>query len=136
MSELELGQLVLSNNNWEDHDAYWATSGLNMIAEVIAEYENKGKRRPKYGFPTLTGNNGGEFVNDVFEMRAYCWCDGYGEHENGCPPNFFYKPTGVVMSWYKHAGRGITCNKPEPSASRWFEVIDDCIKSIRGEANE
>lgn len=35
MAELELGQMLLSNNDWHKYEAYWATDGLHMIAQVI-----------------------------------------------------------------------------------------------------
>lgn len=111
--------------NW--HNADWATSGLVMLAEIIAE------RRGERGY--LAGNDGAEpFENDVFAMRTYCWCDEeMPGHEDGCPPNFEYKPTGVQISWYKHAGRGIECNRPEPTMMRWFEVLADCVRSVKGD---
>lgn len=138
MSEnVELGMLVCSNGDFHQYDADWATSGLVHLAEVIAERRNAGSTPPKYGWPLITGNCGEDpFENDVFALRTYCWCDGEGKHEEGCPPNFEYKPTGVEMSWYKHAGRGMTCNRTKPSMNRWFEVLSECIASIRGENNE
>ncbi len=134
MPNLELGQVILSNNNWHRYEAYWATDGLHMIAQVIAELRGED---PNDGWTTLTSNSGAEeFVNDVFEMRCYCWCDaGWEEnsdhpHANGCPPNFLYKPTGMIVTWYKHANRGITSNKKYPGARTWFEIIKHCIGSI------
>lgn len=133
MAELELGQMLLSNNDWHQYDADWAVEGLNMIAQVIAELRGEDPN----GFRTLlTTNSGGEeFVNDVFEMRSYCWCDSgwedyEGSHAGGCPPNFLYKPTGLVITWYKHAGRGNTSNKKYPGARTWFEIIKHCIGSV------
>ena len=134
MPNLELGQVILSNNNWHRYEAYWATDGLHMIAQVIAELRGED---PNDGWTTLTSNSGAEeFVNDVFEMRCYCWCDAAWEenpdhpHANGCPPNFLYKPTGMIVTWYKHANRGITSNKKYPGARTWFEIIKHCIGSI------
>lgn len=128
--------MLLSNTPIQSYESYWATDGLNMIAEVIAEL--RGKQHGTYGWDgLLTSNSGAEdYVNDVFEMRSYCWCDATWEedpdhpHAHGCPPNFVYKPTGLVITWYKHANRGITANKKYPGARTWFEVINDCIRSI------
>lgn len=135
MARLELGQMVLSNNDWHQYDADWATDGLNMIAQVIAEL--RGDSHGKYGYGRLLTDNSGdpEYVNDVFEMRPYCWCDkGWDEYEGihpeGCPPNFLYKPTGMLVTWYKHANRGITSNKKYPGARTWFEIVKNCIGSI------
>ena len=129
---MELGQLLLSNTPSQEYEAEWATDGLHLIAQVIAEYREKDPN----GWSTLTANSGEEdFVNDVFEMRSYCWCDsGWdeydGPHANGCPPNFLYKKNGLIINWYKHAGRGITSNMEYPGAKNWFKAISSCIESI------
>ena len=124
---MELGQLLISNANYEKYEADWATDGLRMIAEVISESRGLDAN----GWNELTSNSGGdEFVNDVFEMRSYCWCEGEGQHENGCPPNFLYKPTGLIITWYKYSGRGTTSNKKYPGARTWSEIINHCIRSI------
>ena len=124
MAELELGQMLTSNNNWHRHDAEWATDGISMIADVITESRGLNP----LGFRTTLASNSGEeeFTNDVFEMRCYCWCGA-----KGCPPNFFYKPTGLIITWYKHAGRGITANQEYPGARQWFEIIKTCRESIK-----
>ena len=134
--KLELGQMLLSNTPIQSYESYWATDGLNMIAEVIAEL--RGKQHGTYGWDgLLTSNSGAEdYINDVFEMRSYCWCDATWEedpehpHAHGCPPNFLYKPRGMVITWYKHANRGATSNKQYPGARTWFEIIKHCIGSI------
>ena len=130
MSSLELGQMLLSNNDWHQYECNWAQEGLNLIAEVIAEI--RGKSHGRYGWDgVLTSNHGAEeYINEVFEMRSYCWCDGESDHENGCPPNFLYKPTGLVITWYKHAARSATTNKKYPGARTWFEIVKHCIGSI------
>lgn len=128
--------MLLSNTPIQSYESYWATDGLNMIAEVIAEL--RGKQHGTYGWDgLLTSNSGAEdYVNDVFEMRSYCWCDATWEedpdhpHAHGCPPNFVYKPNGLVITWYKHANRGATSNKHYPGARTWFEIIKHCIGSI------
>jgi hypothetical protein len=128
--------MLLSNTPIQSYESYWATDGLNMIAEVISEL--RGKQHGTYGWDgLLTSNSGAEdYINDVFEMRSYCWCDATWEedpehpHAHGCPPNFLYKPTGMVITWYKHANRGATSNKQYPGARTWFEIIKRCIGSI------
>ena len=128
--------MLLSNTPIQSYESYWATDGLNMIAEVIAEL--RGKQHGTYGWDGLLTSNCGaeEYINDVFEMRPYCWCDATWEedpdhpHAHGCPPNFLYKPTGMAITWYKHANRGATSNKQYPGARTWFEIIKHCIGSI------
>ena len=134
---MELGQLLISNANYEKYEADWATDGLRMIAEVISESRGLDAN----GWNELTSNSGGdEFVNDVFEMRSYCWCEaGFDAewegktdhpHAKGCPPNFVYKANGLAITWYKHAGRGIRANMEYPGAKNWFKAISKCIESI------
>jgi hypothetical protein len=133
---MELGQMLLSNTPTQSYDADWATAGLEMIAEVIAE--SRGNMHDRYGWSNLLTSNAGqeEYVNEVFEMRSYCWCDsGWDEddtspHAKGCPPNFVYKKNGLVITWYKHAGRGITANMEYPGAKNWFKAVTSCIESI------
>lgn len=138
---MELGQLLLSNTPMQSYEADWATDGLYMIAEVIAEF--RGQSYGQYGYGNLLTSNSGEpeYTNSVFEMRPYCWCDsGWDENENnphakGCPPNFVYKKNGLVITWYKHAGRGITSNMEYPGAKNWFKAVSKCIESVKEHTN-
>lgn len=126
---MELGQMLTNNKQWEEYDADWATDGLHLIAQVIAE---KRGHDPVGGWTTLTSNSGeDEYENETFYMSSYCWCEGEKEgHEEGCPPNFIYKPNGFQISWYKHAGRGIRANKEYPGAKNWAQAVMKCIESI------
>lgn len=122
-------QAAFSNGAIYDHDAPWATTGLRVIAEAVAASHGN--------FPdddgsveTLTGNTGMQpYENATFTMRAYCWCDGEQPgHADGCPPNFEHKPSGLQVSWYKHAGRGVTANQPRPE--HWTAIIAECLDSV------
>lgn len=126
--ELELGQIAYSNTEAQEFDASWASSGLETIAEVLAENRGIVDQSDR-----LTSNSGGEpYVNDVFAMSAYCWCEGGAKgHEDACPPNFFYKPTNLTITWYKHAERGIRSNVEDLSALDWHRIVNMCIESIR-----
>lgn len=127
----EIGQILLTNTETLAFEADWATSGLHTIAEVISEH--RGNKKGKYGYgPLLTSNEGDEeFDNETFTMRTYCWCDGAHQgHEDGCPPNFVYKPSGINITWYKHCGRGITANVDWMPALAWHRIINECIESI------
>jgi hypothetical protein len=138
---MELGQLLLSNTPMQSYEADWATDGLHMIAEVIAEF--RGQSYGQYGYGNLLTSNSGEpeYVNSVFEMRTYCWCDLAWEenpdhpHANGCPPNFVYKKNGLTITWYKHANRGITANMEYPGAKNWFKAVAACIESVKEHTN-
>jgi hypothetical protein len=54
---MELGQMLLSNTPVQNYEAYWATDGLNLIAQVIAELRGED---PNGGWTTLTSNSGAE----------------------------------------------------------------------------
>jgi hypothetical protein len=127
----EIGQILLTNTETLAYEADWATNGLQAIAEIIAE--QRGHVQDKYGYgPLLTSNEGDhEFDNKVFTMRTYCWCDGATKgHEESCPPNFIYKPSGLTITWYEHAGRGVTANIEWLSALEWHRIINKCIESV------
>lgn len=96
---------------------------LGALAEAIAQRRGDGL--------WLTGNDGAEpFENDTFALRAYCWCDGDDAgHEEGCPPNFEHKASGVHVRWYKHAGRGSTVNKVV-TADQWDTILASAMCSV------
>jgi hypothetical protein len=137
---MELG-LLLSNTPVQRYEADWASDGLCMIAEVIAEF--RGNRYDQYGWSNLLTSNAGqsEYINTVFEMRSYCWCDSgwdeddTGPHAKGCPPNFVYKKNGLIINWYKHASRGVTSNMEYPGAKNWFKAVAACIESVKEHTN-
>lgn len=141
---MELG-LLLSNTPVQQYEADWASDGLHMIAEVIAEF--RGQSYGQYGYGNLLTSNSGEpdYINNVFEMRSYCWCGaGWGiddeedsnePHAKGCPPNFVYKKNGLIINWYKHASRGITSNMEYPGAKNWFKAVAACIESVKEHTN-
>jgi hypothetical protein len=123
---LELGQMLWSGQDIQEHEAYWASDGLLLIGSAIEDvYPEHDGLGLNYGGVT--------FENDKFIMRNYCWCDGDKEgHEDSCPPNFVHKPTNLIISWYKHCGRGITANK-ELKAYEWALIVSDCINSLKDE---
>lgn len=122
----ELGQALFSEgiqNQYETPD--FVIKGLHIIAALIQE--KQGNESP------LTGNHsdGDDFLNDTFEMRSYCWCDG-DKHLNGCPPNFAHRPSGTSCNWYKHAGRGASINR-NLSVEGWSVILIDCLQSLLDE---
>lgn len=89
-----------------------------------------------------------KYENDVFMMHPFCWCDKddcgwcgeignmpkiirdtfnkkYNESER--LPNFYFKPTGFKMWWYKYIGRGEEAKGLLPKD--WYE---QCLKSLWG----
>lgn len=120
---MELGQWLFQGSEMHEFEAYWATDGLVFLGDEIE------KRYPEY--QSLGGNYGGDqFENDTFIMKNYCWCDGDREgHEEGCPPNFVHKPTNLIITWYKHCGRGITANQ-ELTYLEWSKIVENCTQSL------
>lgn len=118
--EPELGQILLSNTNYHSEEAYWAHEGLVLLEHVL--HESK----------ILEWENKSNYEGEVFSYRPYCWCFGDAEgHEEGCPDNFVHNPTGLVINWYKHNGRGLTSNQQEPSAIKWFDIVAECVDEVR-----
>ncbi len=120
---LELGQMLWSGQDIQKYEAYWASEGLAVISQALASIDEE--------YDGIGGNAACKFENDTFLMQDYCWCDGENKgHENGCPPNFVHKPSGLIFTWYKHFGRGITSNK-KLNGIDWASVIVDCINSLK-----
>lgn len=122
----ELGQFGFSNTPWQEIDSpHWMESGLEIIAEAI-----RIKRDDGDGWNSLTSNSGADpYESAVFAMRSYCWCEGEGEHENGCPPNFEHRASGLIVNWYKHSGRGRSQNKMV-SQKDWFRIVQECLADV------
>jgi hypothetical protein len=96
---------------------------------------------------------GVDFENDTFMMHHFCWCGQdncdwcamngkrlqkrllkkYGNKEwaeGGIAPNFWYKPTGFMIEWYKWIGRDMEFSKKLKPA-QWKKIYKDCIKSVK-----
>jgi len=81
---------------------------------------------------------GVEFENDTFWVFPYYWgdctCGAEGDEycTNECllvKPNFYHKPTGFKLSWYKYPLRDSYSN--EPVTMKLLQtIIDDCIASL------
>ena len=75
-----------------------------------------------------TENNGSEFVNDTFEMRAFDW-SGPEEYT----PNFKYKDFEV--EWYKNLGRGMEKNR-DITPEEINIMLVDCLNSLKHSVEE
>ena len=119
--EPEPGQAIFSNTEWQefrmDYDVERAllTIGDALVRAGLVE-EN----------PCF--NSGEIYEGHVFQMRAYCWCDGDGDHSEGCPPNFQWRD--FSCAWYKHVGRGNSQNR-FLAPGELDELLLDCLSSIR-----
>ena len=123
----ELGQLASGAAFSNIPTPHYVTDGFALLDALYAERFEGGQN-----LHARVANHGGQpIVTDVFELRAYCWCDGLREeHEDGCPPNFIHHPTGFQAHWYKHAERGQTCSDNLPAAA-WAEILAECAQSIQ-----
>jgi hypothetical protein len=68
------------------------------------------------------GNNGNKFKNHTFEVQAYSWDEDSNQGYN-------FKWNDIKISWYKHAGRGMTINK-KMTPARAVEMFNDCLRSL------
>lgn len=122
----ELGQRAFSTTEYYEHEA------PELLVAVLHAIGDEMERvmwnitQEEYHSPL--GNYGTEpFVTSAFTMRSYCWCDG-GIHPNDCPPNFEWRD--LKVSWYKHASRGTSCNRPV-TPDDCAEILTDCLLAVR-----
>jgi hypothetical protein len=132
-----------------------ASSDIDMDLVNLTEYLTKKVFRGKWQGGGLLGGEFGygvEFENDVFMMKPFCWCEqddclwcamndknlqvklierfkDKGWAKMGIAPNFWYKPSGLLVRWYKWIGRDTEFNK-KPSKKEWQKIYNDCIKSV------
>ena len=110
------------------------------------------KRIALYAAPDKDGWNdkyGSRVVNDTFEMHPYCW-GSEPEHPDGtsdgwdddnkpppCPlcnetlPNFWHKPTGLKVWWYKYIGRGREILPVKYDPEQLGSIQADCLTSLK-----
>lgn len=86
------------------------------------------------------GSNCAEsFSNEVFALRAFCWCDGnvhpWALDENGeedhptCLPNFEHYASGITGEWYKYLGRSTYFSR-DVEANEALALLIDCAASL------
>jgi hypothetical protein len=125
MADLELGQALLSNATWQEHDM---PAHVEEAISFIASFHAEASGRAMRGEGAMDSNVGGAYRGPVFALRAYCWCEG-DRHPDGCPPNFEFYPRGFKASWYKHLGRGANVNRV-PSVRETAAMLVTCIQFI------
>ena len=100
------------------------TEGLVLLTQILHE---QGLAEATEGLLGGTYGYGCHFENATFYIRPYCWCE-----ESTCPqcghdaPNFFHKPSGSEVRWYKYIGRGQSIKFTQ----RWSTIFVDCIHSL------
>ena len=118
----ELGQAAFGAPWQELEMPEYVRRGLATLGAAVTSESSSG------GDPT--DNSGASFENEVFVLNAYCWCDGENlEHEEGCPPNFEYKPSGFVASWYKYLGRGSSVSEAIDQDA-FTSLLAACLASL------
>jgi hypothetical protein len=113
----EIGQYAFSGSPWGE----WS-----MSRRVYRFMRDLGEKLADSFGRAPTGNTGEHFENEVFSMRAYCWCDG-DRHPDGCPPNF--KCGDFEVRWYKYLGRGSSMNR-NIGAEELAEIERRCMESL------
>jgi len=91
------------------------------------------------------------FENDIFYIKSYHWggctCEISDEkgldvmtspdkHDHECliyKPNFIYKPSNFLLSWYKHPLRGNYCNQ-ELTITKFNNIMKHCYQSLISKA--
>lgn len=81
------------------------------------------------GAENLGANDGRKFENEIFVCDAYDWSDDAEQ-----PYNFWHKPSGFKISWYKYALRGAWCNM-EITDAQFVDILEDCLGSYRSTEN-
>ena len=134
----ELGQMAFGANFHPVPMAGRVQAGLARLGAAAAPETDSGA--------DPTDNSGANFVNGVFAIRAFCWCDGNADgHAEGCPPNFDFaggtfalegtsEPVvlaPLVADWYKYLGRGGSQSR-RVSGPEWARIEAVCAASISG----
>ena len=65
------------------------------------------------------------FDNDTFTLMPYCWDDDVENVE----PNFYHKPSGFKISWYKYPLRDSYCNM-DITHEQFRSILYDCVNSL------
>ena len=66
-----------------------------------------------------------EFSTDTFTITPYNWNDEVEDVE----PNFYHKPSGFKISWYKYPLRDSYCNM-EITYNQFRSILYDCFNSL------
>ena len=127
--EPELGQGCFSNSTMLPVETPgYVTGGLVALGGMIGALRSKDEEEAWSLNPCNNVGPDANFENEVFAMRAYCWCDGeVAGHEEGCPVNF--ETDGLRVSWYKHVRRGTSCDR-QITAKEWQVIFVRCAASL------
>lgn len=97
---------------------------ISMIRIISAHYNKK--------IDGIESTDVPSHINSYnFSLHRYCPCeDDYCYHCN--TPNFYYKPFGLEVNWYKHLGRNmrVKTNKKNLKICELYDMMNHCIMEI------
>lgn len=117
----ELGQMLFGQQSQRFQGSAVLEAALQLLGENLVAAAESRKERIDNPF----SNTGASYENDVFKVEAYSWNEDYEQ-----PFNFAWRDLRV--SWYKHAGRGLSANM-EHSPRLVSEMVIECLGSIWSE---
>ena len=98
---------------------------LKSMIRIISAYYNK----KMDGIESADTPN---YVNSYnFSLHRHCFCG--KENCSLCnTPNFYYRPYGLEVYWYKHLGRGmyIKSNKENLKICELYDMMNHCVMEI------
>jgi hypothetical protein len=71
------------------------------------------------------GNSAGSFRCPTFTVCAYSWNDGIAQ-----PYNFKHPASGLLVSWYKYMGRGMSANM-DVSPDLAARILTHCLRGMK-----
>ena len=66
------------------------------------------------------------YENDTFIVKRYNWNDERNDW------NFWHKPSGLKVAWYKYPFREPRCNM-EITNTQFLDILEDCLNSADGD---
>lgn len=117
----ELGQAIFGQPTQKYECPAFVTPLLQGIGDELCRVMWNINRR---SFRSPFENNGEVFICSVFEVHAYSWGD------VSQPFNFFHAPSGVMISWYKYLGRGMSSNV-NITPDMMVDIYNDCVAALQ-----
>lgn len=120
---MELGNMIFGHSHGELplDDRYGFSAVFEMLTEALDDEIGYGKH----------------YENAVFYMHPYCWCGG-----DACPQcgtgeqfNFFHKPSGLGIRWYKYPFRDSYMTH-DTTKHEFASIVLECVLSIKQAAIE
>jgi len=129
------GEIVATAGSWVESAAL-ASLCAELGTAVVGRPVAPGSRARVLSPPTEDAS--ASFENEVFALRAFCWCGGdvHGRDRDGvaaCPANFEYFERGRTVlrgEWFKALGMG-TVFTARPSVAELGRIRSACLASLR-----